>query len=199
MNVACLDFEGVLVPEIWVCLAEQTNIEEFKLTTRDITDYDELMRFRLEAMQKKGIKFHQLAAAASSLAPLPGAFDFLKWLSARFQVAIISDTFHELAAPLLAHLNYPMILCHRLQVNDKGEVTGYKLRQTDPKRQSVRAFQSLNYKVVATGDSYNDISMLDQADHGMLFCPSDNVKKDHPEYAVAENYQDLKTMFSAVS
>ena len=199
MNIACLDFEGVLVPEIWVCLAEQTNVEEFKLTTRDIADYDELMQFRLTAMRNRGIKYNQLTEAAGSLKPLPGALDFLMWLSERFQVAIISDTFHELAAPLLAQLNYPMILCHRLEVNREGDVLGYKLRQIDPKRQSVKAFQSLNYRVIAAGDSYNDISMLEQADHGMLFCPSEKVKKDHPEYEVAKNYEALKAMFAAAS
>ena len=199
MNVACLDFEGVLVPEIWVCLAEQTNIEEFKLTTRDIADYDELMQFRITAMQRKGIKYSQLTEAAGSLKPLPGASDFLMWLSERFQVAIISDTFHELAAPLLAQLNYPMILCHRLEVSSAGDVLGYKLRQIDPKRQCVKAFQSLNYKVIAAGDSYNDISMLEQADHGMLFCQSENVEKDHPQYNVAKTYEDLKEMFAAIS
>jgi len=197
MKIACIDFEGVLVPEIWVSLAERTGIDELRLTTRDIPDYDVLMRQRLAIMRERGLRYADIQAAASALAPLPGAAEFLTWLRGHYQVAIISDTFHELAAPLVAKLGYPVILCHSLEVAADDTITGYRLRQLDPKRQAVRAFQSLAYQVVATGDSYNDISMLRQADVGMLFQPSENVVRDHPDLAVARDYAELTTMFGA--
>ena len=196
MKIACLDFEGVLVPEIWINLSQKTGIEDLRLTTRDIPDYDELMRYRLGIMDKHALGFNELNAAAASLDPLPGAAEFLRWLQARYQVAIISDTFHQLAGPLLEKLDYPMVLCHQLVVGADGRITDYQLRQKDPKRHAVKAFQSLNYKVVATGDSYNDISMLEQADDAMLFRPSDKVRADYPDYPVAETYDELKTMFA---
>ena len=197
MKVACIDFEGVLVPEIWVSLAERTGIEELRVTTRDIPDYDELMSLRLKIMSDRGLRYADIKAAASSLEPLPGAAQFLTWLRTHYQVVIISDTFHELAAPLVAKLQYPMILCHQLKVDANDQVVGYTLRQTDPKRHSVLAFQSLNYQVVATGDSYNDISMLRTANAGMLFQPSEKVTRDHPDLAVAKDYAELQAMFSA--
>lgn len=197
MNVACLDFEGVLVPEIWVSLAERTGIEELTVTTRDIPDYDQLMSLRLKIMHDRGLRYADIQAAAGALDPLPGAAEFLNWLRANYQVAIISDTFHELAAPLLAKLGYPMILCHQLKVDAAGHIVGYTLRQTDPKRHSVLAFQALKYKVIATGDSFNDISMLRTADAGMLFQPSEKVTAAHPDLAVARDYSELKSMFAA--
>ncbi|MGR8918730.1 MAG: bifunctional phosphoserine phosphatase/homoserine phosphotransferase ThrH [Gammaproteobacteria bacterium] len=197
MKVACLDFEGVLVPEIWISLAERTGIDELRLTTRDIPDYDELMRHRLDIMAKRGLGFNALNEAAGSLAPLPGAREFLDWLRGEYQVAIISDTFHELARPLLQQLDYPMVLCHRLEVDEAGAIANYHLRQRDPKRHAVKAFQSLHYEVVATGDSYNDISMLEQADTAFFFRPSDKVRQDYPDYAVAETYDTLRDMFEA--
>lgn len=199
MKIACLDFEGVLVPEIWISLAEQTGIDDLRLTTRDIPDYDELMGYRLNIMAKQGLGFNALTAAAAALAPLPGAAEFLNWLRGEYQVAIISDTFHELAQPLLAQLDYPMVLCHRLEVAADGTIAGYRLRQKDPKRHAVKAFQSLQYEVVATGDSYNDITMLEQADHAMLFRPSDKVRADYPDYPVASDYAELRAMFAAAS
>lgn len=195
MKVACLDFEGVLVPEIWISLAERTAIDELKLTTRDIPDYDELMRYRLRIMSEHGLGFNELVDAAAGLEPLPGAADFLAWLRSQYQVAIISDTFYELAGTLVAKLGHPMILCHRLEITADGAIGGYCLRQKDPKRHAVKAFQSLCYEVVATGDSYNDISMLEQADTAMLFRPSDKVKEDYPAYPVAETYAELRAMF----
>lgn len=199
MKIACLDFEGVLVPEIWISLAEHTGIDDLRLTTRDIPDYDELMGYRLNIMAKRGLGFNELNHAANGLQPLPGAAEFLNWLRSEFQVAIISDTFHELARPLVAQLGYPMILCHRLEVADDGKISGYRLRQPDPKRHAVKAFQSLRYEVVATGDSYNDISMLEQADHAMLFRPSQKVRDDYPNYPVASDYAELTAMFSAAN
>ena len=197
MKVACIDFEGVLVPEIWVSLAERTGIAELRVTTRDIPDYDELMGLRLRIMRERGLRYTDIQAAAGALDPLPGAREFLTWLRANFQVAIISDTFHELAAPLVAKLDYPMILCHRLNIDADGNVVGYTLRQADPKRHSVLAFKGLHYQVVATGDSYNDISMLHTADAGFLFQPSEKVTRDHPDLPVANTYDELKAKFAA--
>jgi phosphoserine/homoserine phosphotransferase len=199
MNIACLDFEGVLVPEIWIGLAQRTGIEELKVTTRDIPDYDELMTYRLKLMQQHGLRFDDIQAAADALEPLAGAADFLTWLRTEFQVAILSDTFYELAGPLVRKLDYPMMLCHRLEIDTENRISGYRLRQTDPKRAAVKAFKSMNYKVIAAGDSYNDISMLQEADFGMLFCPPDKVVTDYPEFEVSLNYTDLKEAFLAIS
>tara|TARA_B110000467_G_scaffold151195_1_gene159347 strand:- start:225 stop:824 length:600 start_codon:yes stop_codon:yes gene_type:complete len=196
MKIACLDFEGVLVPEIWVNLAEQTNIEELRVTTRDIADYDELMRFRLDLMAKHGLSYNDLNKAAEKLEPLPGALEFLVWLRSNYQVAIISDTFYELAGPLLSKLDNPMTLCHRLTVGSDGNIIDYRLRQVDPKRHCVKAFQSLGYEIVAAGDSYNDISMLEQAENGILFQPSEKVVNDFPDFPVALNYEELKVMYT---
>lgn len=196
MKVACIDFEGVLVPEIWVSLAERSGIQELTLTTRDIPDYDELMAHRLRIMSEHGLQFNDIQTATAALDPLPGAREFLAWLKGHYQVAIISDTFHEIAQPLTAKLDHPMILCHRLDVTDNGMIAGYQMRQDDPKRCAVAAFQSLNYEVVAAGDSYNDISMLEQADRGMLFRPSAKVVEDYPELPVAQNYEELQAMFT---
>ena len=196
MKVACIDFEGVLVPEIWTGLAERSGIQELRLTTRDLVDYDELMTHRLRIMSERGLQFNDIQTAAAALDPLPGALEFLEWLRRHYQVAIVSDTFHEIAEALTVKLGHPMILCHRLEIADTGLITGYQLRQKDPKRRVVAAFQSLNYEVVATGDSYNDISMLEQADQGMLFRPSDKVVLDHPEFPIARDYPELQAMFA---
>lgn len=196
MHIACLDFEGVLVPEIWIGLAERTGIEELKATTREIPDYAELMKMRLEVMTRHGLKFNDIRAAADSLEPLAGAHEFLNWLRTEYQVAIVSDTFYELALPLVSKLGYPMILCHRLEIADDGSLTGYRLRQPDPKRHAVRGFKTMQYKVVVTGDSYNDVPMLQEADRGWFFCPPANVMQDHPSIPVAHSYGELKAAFS---
>lgn len=198
MKIACLDFEGVLVPEIWIALAERSGIEDLKVTTRDIPDYDELMRYRLEVVAKRGLRFSDIYDAAASLDPLPGAIKFLSWLRSRCQIVIVSDTFHEVAQPLIAKLGDPMILCHRLEISSDGSIVGYRLRQDDPKRRVVIAFQSLNYGVLAAGDSYNDISMLEQADYGVLFRPSPNVVEDYPSFQVASDYEQLQGMLAGV-
>lgn len=196
MKIACLDFEGVLVPEIWINLAEATGIDKLRLTTRDIADYDELMRYRLEIMAAENLGYEALSAAAAKLDPMPGAAGFLAWLRTEYQVAILSDTFYELAQPLLEKLGFPMMLCHRLEVDTDGRITGYRLRQPDPKRQAVRAFRAMNYEIVATGDSYNDISMLEEADHAMLFRPSEKVVADYPHFPVALDHDELRGMFT---
>ncbi len=198
MKIACLDFEGVLVPEIWVNLAHQTDIDELKVTTRDISDYDELMCYRLDVMKKYGLGYNELNMAANELQPLDGAVEFLNWLREHCQVAIISDTFYELAGPLLKTLGYPMTLCHRLEIGADGKIDDYCLRQKDPKRHSVKAFQNLNYEVIAAGDSYNDISMLEQAEQGIFFKPAEKVVKDYPEYPIANNYTELSEMIMAL-
>ncbi|HCU90539.1 MAG TPA: bifunctional phosphoserine phosphatase/homoserine phosphotransferase ThrH [Gammaproteobacteria bacterium] len=196
MNIVCLDFEGVLVPEIWIGLAERTGIEELKVTTRDITDYDELMSYRLDLMKKHGLRFRDIQVAANSLEPLKGAPVFLAWLRTHFQVAILSDTFYELSGPLVRKLGDPMILCHRLEVDGKGRITGYHLRQADPKRAAVKGFKSMNYTIAAAGDSYNDISMLQEADFGVLFQPPISVVRDYPEFKVSNSYTELKEILS---
>ena len=195
MNIACLDFEGVLVPEIWVGLAERTGIEALQATTRDIPDYAQLMRQRLALMAQHGLGLRDIQAAADALEPLPGAASFLAWLRTEFQVAIVSDTFYELAVPLLRKLNYPMMLCHRLATDAGGRISGYTLRQTDPKRHAVRGFKSMNFKVAATGDSYNDVPMLTEADRAWFFCPPENVCRDHPEIPPVHSYDALKEAF----
>ena len=194
MKIACLDFEGVLVPEIWVNLAKKTGIEELKLTTRDIPDYDELMGHRLKTLDKAGIGFDELEEAAKRLVPLDGALEFLTWLREHFQIAIVSDTFYELCKPLVKQLNQPMMLCHRLSVKNK-KLVGYTLRQDNGKHFVVKGFQLMNFTVIATGDSYNDIAMLKQADKSILFNPPKKVIKDYPEFEIANNYTELKGFF----
>ena len=196
MDMVCLDFEGVLVPEIWVGLAERTQIDELKVTTRDIPDYDELMNYRLDVMDKNGLRLADVQAAAEALEPLPGADAFLTWLRPRYQFAIVSDTFYELAAPLVRKLGFPQILCHKLEIDNDGRISAHKLRQKDPKRGVVKGFQSMNFTVLAAGDSYNDISMLTEADFGTFFCPPDNVRADHPQFGAAMNYAELQSAFT---
>lgn len=195
MELACLDLEGVLIPEIWIAFAEETGIEELKATTRDIPDYDVLMKQRLRILDEHGLTLPQIQDTISRLAPLEGAREFIDWLRERFQVVILSDTFYEFAAPLMKQLGYPALLCHKLEVDESGRITDYTLRQRDPKRQSVRAFQLLNYRVIATGDSYNDTTMLTQAESGILFHAPDNVIAEFPQFPAVHTYADLKQAF----
>ncbi len=195
MELACLDLEGVLIPEIWIAFAEETGIEELKATTRDIPDYDVLMKQRLRILDEHGLTLPQIQDTISRLTPLEGAREFIDWLRERFQVVILSDTFYEFAAPLMKQLGYPALLCHKLEVNGEGRITDYTLRQRDPKRQSVRAFQLLNYRVIATGDSYNDTTMLTQAESGILFHAPDNVIAEFPQFPAVHTYEDLKQAF----
>lgn len=192
MELVCLDLEGVLVPEIWIAFAQQTGIDELKATTRDIPDYDVLMQQRLRLLDQHGLKLPQIQQTISQLQPLEGAVDFMNWLRERFQVVILSDTFYEFAMPLMQQLGYPTLLCHKLEVADDGRIAGYQLRQKDPKRQSVRAFQLLNYRVLAAGDSYNDTSMLAQADAGFLFQAPQNVVDQFPQFPAVYGYDALK-------
>ncbi len=195
MKIACLDFEGVLVPEIWINVAERTGIEALRVTTRDVPDYDVLMRQRLRILEEHHLRLPDIQAVIAKMGPMSGAKDFLSWLRERFQVILLSDTFYEFAAPLVEQLGYPALLCHRLEVSHDGSLTGYRLRQEDSKRMAVKAFHSLGYAVVATGDSYNDTSMLAEADAGILFCPPDNVVAEFPQFPVALNYDQLRNEF----
>ncbi|SIS58062.1 bifunctional phosphoserine phosphatase/homoserine phosphotransferase ThrH [Neptunomonas antarctica] len=199
MELACLDLEGVLIPEIWIAFAEETGIDELKATTRDIPDYDVLMKQRLRILDEHGLKLPKIQDTISRLKPLDGAREFIDWLRERFQVIILSDTFYDFAAPLMKQLGYPALLCHKLEVDENGRITDYTLRQKDPKRQSVRAFQLLNYRVIAAGDSYNDTTMLMQAEAGVLFHAPQNVIDEFPQFPAVHTFDDLKKEFLTAS
>jgi phosphoserine/homoserine phosphotransferase len=198
VHVACLDLEGVLVPEIWVGLAERTGIEALRATTREVPDYDRLMAGRLALLDEHAIGVHDLEAVVASLDPFDGARAFLDWLRQRCEVAIVSDTFYELARPLIAKLGHPMLLCHTLEVDAGGRITAYRLRQREPKRRAVEAFQALKFRVVAVGDSYNDTAMLAQADAGILFRPPEAVARELPAIEVCRDHDELRAAVGAV-
>ena len=199
MDVVCLDLEGVLVPEIWIEFAQHTGIDELRATTRDISDYDELMTMRLNVLKKHNLGLKEIQEVIATLAPLPGAKEFVASIREKFQLIILSDTFYEFADPLMVQLNRPTIFCHKLEIDDKGMVAGYKLRQKDPKRQSVKALHALNYHVMAAGDSYNDTTMLEEADAGFLFHAPDNVIREFPQYQAINEYKDLEAAFLKAS
>ncbi len=199
MELACLDLEGVLIPEIWVEFAQETGIKALQATTRDISDYDELMTMRLNELSKHGMGLREIQAVIEELAPLEGAKAFLDWLRERFQVIILSDTFYEFATPLMKQLGYPTLLCHQLSADGRGRVTGYNIRQPNPKRQSIVAFKSLYYRTIAAGDSYNDTTMLAEADAGILFRAPENVIEEFPQYPAVHSYDDLKREFIKAS
>jgi len=194
MYVICSDLEGVFVPEVWINVAEKTGIKELRLTTRDISDYDVLMRGRIKILKEKGLTLKDIQDVIAQIRPLDGALEFLAWMKERTQLIIVSDTFIQFADPLMKQLGRPTLFCHSLVMDENNMIIDYKLRQKDPKRRTVQALQSLEYKVISFGDSYNDISMLSQADAGMLFNPPDNVIKDHPEFPVTHNYEELKKL-----
>ena len=196
MDILCLDLEGVLVPEVWQAVANETQIPELLKTTRDIPNYDDLMNYRLGIIDQHDITLSQIQAEIDKLAPLPGAADFLRWARQHFQVAIISDTFYEFAAPLMAQLDEPFLLCHKLEISN-DRITGYRLRQADPKRCSVKAFKSLELNIIAAGDSFNDVSMLEEADAGIFFQAPDNVREQFPQYPLANNYGELQSLILA--
>ncbi len=193
--IACLDLEGVLVPEIWINVAEKTGIQELRLTTRDISDYDVLMKRRLAILDQHTLRLSDIQKVIASMAPLEGAGDFLTWLRERCQVIILSDTFSEFAQPLMKQLDYPTLFCNRLEVDRTGKITNYHLRQPDQKRQSVLALKGLNFFVVAAGDSYNDTSMLKEADAGIFFRPPETIIKEFPQFPVTRTYPELKNAF----
>jgi phosphoserine/homoserine phosphotransferase len=182
--------EGVLTPEVWIAVAECTQIPELRRTTRDEPDYDKLMRYRIDLMDRHGITLSKIQGVIATLPLLPGAREFLDELRSRTQVIILSDTFEQFAQPFLRQMGWPTLFCHRLVV-ERDRITGYQLRMPDQKRQSVAALQSLNYNVIAAGDSFNDTSMLSQADHGFLFHAPENVVRQFPQFPAVESYPDL--------
>ena len=197
MHIVCLDLEGVLVPEIWIAVAERTGIADLRLTTRDVANYDELMQHRIRVMEREGLGLDLIQEVIGTLDPLPGAPEFIAALRERHQVVILSDTFYEFGMPLMRKLGMPTLLCHRLVVDEQRRIVGYRLRQADPKRQSVKAFKSLNYKTVAAGDSYNDVPMLEEAHAGLFFHAPENVRRDHPRFPNSETYEALATAIDA--
>ena len=199
MEIACLDLEGVLIPEVWINFAERTGIEELRATTRDIPDYDVLMKQRLRILAQHGLGLGDIQEVIAGMQPLEGAVEFLDWLRERFQVVILSDTFYEFAEPFMRQLAWPTLLCHRLETDAAGMVVDYHLRQADPKREAVKAFKSLNFRVIATGDSYNDTTMLAEADAGILFRPPENVIEEFPQFPVATSYDEARREWSRAS
>jgi len=199
VELACLDLEGVLVPEIWIEFAERTGIDALRATTRDIPDYDVLMKQRLVLLDQHNLKIADIQEVIAGLSPLPGAIEFVDWLRERFQVIILSDTFYEFSQPLMRQLGWPTLFCHRLITDGDGRVVDYKLRQEDPKRASVKAFHGLNYKVIAAGDSYNDTSMLSEADVGILFHAPQNLIDEFPQFTAVHGFDDLKREFLKAS
>jgi phosphoserine/homoserine phosphotransferase len=197
VKVACLDLEGVLIPEIWINVAERTGIEALRRTTREEPDYDKLMRGRLEILARHGLGLPDIQRVIGTMRPLDGARDFLEWLRERFQVLILSDTFYEFADPLMAQLGRPTLFCHSLETDASGRITGYRIRLADQKRRTVRALHELAFRVVAAGDSYNDTAMLGEADAGILFRPPDNVVREFPHFPVTHSYDELRRAFLA--
>jgi phosphoserine/homoserine phosphotransferase len=196
MYLICSDLEGVFVPEVWINVAEKTGIPELRRTTRDEPDYDLLMRSRMKILDQHGLKLHDIQNVISQIRPLPGALEFIDWVKERTQLIVVSDTFIQFADPLMKQLGRPTLFCHTLEMDGTDRIIDYKLRQPDPKRRTVEALQGLKYEVIAMGDSYNDISMLKQADSGILFRPPQNVIADYPEFPVAMDYDELKALLA---
>jgi len=199
VEIICLDLEGVLIPEVWIGVAEKTGIEALRDTTRDIPDYDELMQQRLRIMDENGLGLQVIQEVIDSLDPFDGALEFITGLKEDFQVVILSDTFYEFAEPFMRKLDWPTLFCHRLETNAAGKIVNYHLRMKDHKREAVVAFHQLNYKAFAAGDSYNDTSMLSEADQGILFKAPDNVIEEFPQFPSVETYQELRAEFNKAS
>jgi phosphoserine/homoserine phosphotransferase len=198
MYVFCADMEGIFTPEIWINVAEITGIEELRLTTRDISDYDVLMKKRLAILDKHELTLKEIQAVIATMEPLEGAVEFLNWLRVRGQIIIVSDTYVEFAGPLIEKLGWPTLFCNTLTMGSNGMIADYNLRQSDGKQKVVLALQSLNYKVIAIGDSYNDITMLKAAESAILFCPPENVKQEYGEFPTAFTYDDLRNRIQKI-
>jgi len=194
----CSDLEGVLVPEVWINVARWTGIDELKLTTRDISDYNALMERRLAILHQHSITINDIQKVISLLELMPGALDFINWLHGRVQMVVVSDTFREFADPLLEKMGWPVLFCHHLTIDKDGNITDFNLRQTEAKKKVVEALQELNFKVIAVGDSYNDISMLRQAEFGILYKPPQNVIDDNKDIRVVNSYSQLKNLVSGI-
>lgn len=199
MEIVCLDLEGVLVPEIWINFAKKTGIKELEATTRDVPDYDVLMTQRLNILKQHNLGLPDIQAVIADMGPFEGAKEFVHWVRTHFQLIILSDTFYEFAHPLMQQLDQPTIFCHKLEVNEDGLITDYKLRQPDQKRQAVKALHSLNYRVIAAGDSYNDTTMLSEAEYGFLFDAPENVIAEFPQFPSIRGYDALKKAIISVS
>ena len=191
MNIVCLDMEGVLVPEIWIAFAEESGIPALRRTTRDEPDYDKLMRWRIGILREKGLKLQQIQDVIAKIDPLPGAREFLDELRTFSQVILISDTFTEFAAPLMKKLGYPTLFCNSLEVADDGEITGFKMRVEQSKLTTVKALQSIGFETIASGDSYNDLGMIQASKAGFLFRSTDKIKADYPQIPAYETYEEL--------
>jgi phosphoserine/homoserine phosphotransferase len=199
MQIVCLDLEGVLVPEIWIEFSRRTNIPALSRTTRDEPDYDKLMRFRIETLRTHGLKLADIQDVIASMGPMEGARDFLDGLRERYQVVILSDTFYEFAQPLMRQLAWPTLMCHRLEVDAAGFVTAHRLRQPDQKRHAVNALRSLNFQVIAAGDSYNDTGMLSAAHAGFFIHPPAAIVAQFPQFKVHHGYADLRVSIDAAA
>jgi phosphoserine/homoserine phosphotransferase len=191
-TILASDLEGVLVPEIWIAVAEKTGIERLRLTTRDIPDYDKLMQGRIAILREHNLTLADIQAVIATIDPLPGALEFLDWARAQTQVIILSDTFYEFAAPLMVKLGRPTLFCNTILVDQANNIAGYRLRQTDGKRKAVAALKSLDFHVIAMGDSYNDTTMLAEADAGILFRPPANIVAEFPQFPVLHEYDKLR-------
>jgi len=198
MYIVCSDLEGVFTPEIWISVAKHTGIDELKLTTRDISDYNVLMRRRLEILRNNHLTLHVIQHVIAHLKPLHGAVEFISWLKKRTQLVVVSDTFVEFANPLMEKLGHPMLFCNHLTVDHLGNIVNYHLRQENGKMKVVEALQNLNYKVIAVGDSYNDINMLRKAETGILYRPPHNVVNDNPDLPIVESYDELKSLITGL-
>ncbi len=192
MHIVCSDLEGIFVPEIWINVAEKTGIKELRLTTRDISDYDVLMKRRLAILDDNKLKIDDIKSVIATMNPLEGAVEFLDWIRERIQVIVVSDTFVQFARPLMKKLGWPTLFCHTLLIDPDGSIKGYKLRQQDSKREAVISLKNLKYNTIAVGDSYNDITMLKESDTGLLFDPPENVKNEFPEFPVSYSYEELR-------
>lgn len=198
MNIVCLDLEGVLIPEIWIAFAEKTGIEALKRTTRDEPDYDVLMRYRLDILDKEGFKLADIEEVIGTLDPLPGAQEFVSWVTSQTRLVILSDTFSQFAGPLMAKLGNPTLFCHDLVIDDDGRIADYQLRLKDHKRKAVEAFKALNFDTFAAGDSYNDLTMIDSADNKCLFRPPQRLVDERPDLMVATDHAGLRSVISSI-
>ena len=198
MHIVCTDLEGVFTPEIWINVAEKTGIDALRLTTRDIPDYDVLMKKRLAILDEHNLKLSDITEVIEKMQPLEGADMFLNWLRAQTQVIVVSDTYVEFAKPLMEKLGWPTLFCHHLTIGPQGNILDYNLRQKDSKFRAVQALKGLNFKVLSIGDSYNDITMLKEADHGFLFRPPENVRQEFPQFPVSYSYAELQATLEPV-
>lgn len=195
--LVCLDLEGVLVPEIWINVAVKTGIEELRVTTREMPNYDTLMTQRLKILDRHHLKINDIQGAITKMGPLEGAVEFVAWLREQCQVVILSDTFYQFAEPLMRQLGFPTLFCNQLEIDGSGRIIAYHMRMMDPKRHAVAAFKSLNFRTIAAGDSYNDTAMLAEADAGFFFRPPEHLPKEFPQFPVTRTYGELQDRFAS--